>query len=92
MDLALADPTYEPGSEVGGTSGARSEKKKAFSNFEPLGAKALLWGRPVLSSVTGDGSLSISVPPGRYSWPLVDVEASNGRRPPHIGGRAASSA
>ena len=48
----------------------------------PLGVKALLRARPVLSWPTGGGFLSISVTPGRYSRPLVDAEASNGR---HIG-------
>ena len=66
---------------------ARVEKKKFFLNSEPLVAKTLLLGRPVLSWATGDGLLSISVPPGRYPRPLVDMEASYGWRPASIDGR-----
>ena len=87
FEKALPRRNNEPGSEAEDTSAARSEKKKSFLNFEPLVAKTLLLGRPVLSWATGDGLLSISVPPGRQPRPLVDMEASYGWRPASIDGR-----
>ena len=63
------------------------KNKSFFLKLEPLVAKTLLLGRPGLSWATGGGLLSISVPPGRYPRPLVDMEASYGWWPASIDGR-----